>query len=165
MNRDREKWPTFRAAGLVVEARAKYRSSLIRRGRRVAQAREVMRKIAIGSRESDVRIKMAEGYLNEVLSPNRGPFVVDGDTASARRNRSRPRGSFGALEINHQDTTILRESRGHASGNCDEALDRNAPGRNTDEVAAGSFAERIWLRKRYGRLERATANLIAKIGP
>lgn len=158
--------------GLVVEARAQYMivaESWTRAGES-RKALEVLRKIAdLDPENTDVRIKLAEGYLNEGIKPEAADaFVVAGEHLLARRKTDRALEVYSrALEINPQGITILSGilAAHAAQGTADEAAEiiERALAESPGEVALLDLLARAYLAAEDAPgAERATANLIAK---
>lgn len=158
--------------GLVVEARAQYMvvaESWTRAGES-RKALEVLRKIAdLDPENTDVRIKLGEGYLNEgVTSEAANAFVVAGEHLLARGETDRAVEAFSrARQINPQDKTILNGvlAAHAAQGTADEAAEiiERALAESPDEIALLDILARAYLAAEDAPgAERATTNLIAK---
>ena len=158
--------------GLVVEARAQYMvvaESWTRAGES-RKALEVLRKIAdLDPENTDVRIKLAEGYLTEGVKPEAADaFVIAGEHLLARGEADRAVEAYSrALEINPEDKSILNGilAAHTAQGTADEAagIIERAVAESPDEVTLLDLLARAYLAAEDAPgAERATANLIAK---
>src|SRR5687767_2906504 len=158
--------------GLVVEARAQYMvvaESWTRAGES-RKALEVLRKIAdLDPENTDVRIKLGEGYLNEgVKTEAANAFVVAGEHLLARGEADRAVAVYSrALEINPQDGTILNGilAAHAAQGTADEAaelIERALVESPDDQALLDILARANLAAEDAPGAERATANLIAK---
>ena len=158
--------------GLIVEARAQYLivADAYTKAGELRKALEVLRKIAdLDPENTDIRIKLAEGYLKEGLTSEAATaFVVAGEHLLARGAvESAVEAYARALEIDPQDQTILQGIlAAHAArGTADEAAEiiERAVAESPDEIFLLELLARAYVAAEDAAgAEHATAALAAK---
>src|SRR5438128_4028567 len=140
--------------GLIVEARAQYLivADAYTRSGESRKALEVLRNIAdLDPENTDIRIKLAEGYLKEgVTSEAAAAFVVAGEHLVARGAADAAVDAYSrALEIQPNDQTVLNGIlEAHAArGTADEAVEiiERAVTENPDEASLLEILARAYI--------------------